>query len=112
MHVAIQFVIAVRNEDDAENAVRVGVKERSGVVVVKVFEDSPAAKGGLKVGDVLHSINGKPVRDGLELQKVVAGLPLNQPVDMSITRDKQTYDLKLTVQEQPETFGDTKPAQP
>ena len=87
---------------DAEIALKSGVKERSGVVVIKVFDQSPAAKGGLRLGDILHSINGKPVRDGVELQKVVAGLPLNQPVDMTITRDKQNFEMKLTFEEQPE----------
>ena len=36
------------NDIDAETAAKLGVKETSGVIVTKVFDQSPAAKGGLK----------------------------------------------------------------
>ena len=87
-------------------AAKLAVKEGSGVYITKVFDQSPASKGGLKLGDILHSIAGKPVRDSLELQKVVAGLPLNQAVDMAITRDGKSIRISLTIEEQPEEFGD------
>lgn len=100
--------VQIRDMDE-ELAVKLGVKVASGVLITRVFDQSPAAKGGLKTGDVVHSINNKPVRDGLDLQKVVAGLPLNQPVDMAVTRDGNEVTLKLTVEEQPEQFGDSIP---
>ncbi len=100
--------LQVRDIDSALSA-RIGVKEGSGVMVTKIFEQSPAQKAGLKYGDVLHSINSKPVRDGLELQKVVASLPLNQPVDVNITRDGQTVPMRLTIEEQPDEFGEIVP---
>jgi serine protease Do len=97
--------VQVRDIDGALGT-KVGVKEGSGVLITKVFDQSPAAKGGVRLGDVLHSINGKPVRNGIELQKVIAGLPLNQPVEMTITRDGSKEQMKLTIEEQPDEFGD------
>ena len=98
--------VQIRDIDD-ELAAKLGVKIASGVMVTRVFADSPAAKGGLKLGDIVRSINNKVVRDGLDLQKVVAGLPLNQPVDMAVTRDGGDLKMKLTIEEQPEQFGDS-----
>ena len=98
--------VQIRDIDD-DLAAKLGVKIASGVMVTRVFADSPAAKGGLKLGDIVRSINTKVVRDGLDLQKVVAGLPLNRPVDMAVTRDGGDLKMKLTIEEQPEQFGDS-----
>ena len=90
---------------DADLAAKYGVKEGAGVLVTRLFEQSPAAKAGLKVGDVVISIGGKPVRDSIELQKVVTGLTLNRPADILLSRDGKSLQLKLTIEEQPEYFG-------
>jgi serine protease Do len=92
---------------DADLAARFGVKEGGGVVVTKVFDESPAAKAGLRVGDVLISIGARPVRDSIELQKVVAGLALYLPTDVVLHRAGKSSQLKLTIEEQPEEFGTT-----
>jgi len=90
---------------DADTATKFGVKEGSGVMITRVFEQTPAAKGGLKLGDIVFTIADKPVRDGLELSKVVAVLPLSQPVDVVLQRDGKSLLMKVTIEEQPETFG-------
>ncbi len=90
---------------DAELAAKLGIKENAGVLITRIFEPSPASKAGLKLNDLVVSIAGKPVRDGIELQKVVSSLTLNQPADVILTRDGRSLQLKLTVEEQPEEFG-------
>jgi S1-C subfamily serine protease len=35
----------------------------SGVVVTAVFSDSPAAKAGLQIGDIIQKVNGQPLKD-------------------------------------------------
>ncbi len=91
---------------DAELAAKLGVKEASGVLITSVVAQSPAAKCGLKLNDVVITIGGKPVRNGIDLQKVVAGLPLNEAVDVALKRDGQALQLRLTIEEQPDEFGD------
>jgi len=90
---------------DAETGGRLGLKEGSGVLVTRVFDQSPAFKSGLKLNDVVITIAGKPVRDGVELQKVVSALPLNQPVDVVLNREGKSLQLRLTIEEQPDAFG-------
>jgi serine protease Do len=93
---------------DPEVAPKLGVANGKGVVVGQVFEGSPAAKGGLKAGDVITSVNGKAIKDGRDLQLMVATLPLGKPVDVKVVREGKSQDMKVTVEEQPEEFGNTR----
>jgi len=100
--------VQIKDLDDAEVASRLGVKEHTGVVVGQVFDGSPAAKAGLKDGDVVTSIGGKPVTNGRDLQRVVAALPLRQPVDLAVVRDGKAQVLSVTIEEQPDDFGNAR----
>ena len=94
---------------DGELAVKRGVKEGAGVLITHVFDQSPAFKAGLKVNDIVLTIGGKPVRDGVELQKVVAALPVDQSADVVLNRDGKSLQLKLVIEEQPDEFGNNPP---
>jgi len=65
----------------------------------------PAAHCGLQEGDVLTEIAGQPLEGPQGLQRVVAGLPLGKPVELTVYRDGDRKVLTLTVEEQPEAFG-------
>jgi serine protease Do len=86
-------------------AERLGLPNTHGVLVARVFPDSPAGKAGIQAGDVITQIEGKPVKDGRVLQTLVAGLPLNKPVSLTVFRDGHHQTASVTVKEQPEQFG-------
>jgi serine protease Do len=90
---------------DKDVAARLGLDKHKGVLVAKVFDGSPADKAGVKDGDVITSLAGKPVENGHDLQTVVAGLPLNKPVSVTVVRDGERKELNVTVAEQPSVFG-------
>src|SRR5262249_50235070 len=93
-------------------AERLGVPKGAGVLVGEVFEKTPAARAGLKEGDVITALGGKEVKDGRGLQTTVAGLPLGKPVEVTGFRDGQTKQLPVTIEEQPDEFGTARaPAQ-
>jgi serine protease Do len=92
-------------EIDAKLADRLGVKEGSGVIVTGVFENSPAAKSAVKVSDIIQKIDGKPVRDGDTLSKIVAAIAIGQPVEIVVLRAGQLLTIRLTIAEQPDQFG-------
>ena len=72
-----------------------GVK--SGVLVANVTPDSPAAKAGLKAGDVITAVNDKAVATPREL---VAALPAGDgphDVTLSIVREKKETTVKATL---------------
>jgi serine protease Do len=98
--------VQIKDIVDRELAGRLGMKDdQHGVLVTQVFDKAPAGKGGVKDGDVLVSIAGKPVKDGRELQRIVAGLPLGKPVDITLIRDGKEMTVKVTIEEQPQEFG-------
>ena len=59
-----------------EIAARHGIREGFGVVIVDVVEGAPAARAGMKSGDIVVAFDGKPVTDTRTLQRLVAGAPV------------------------------------
>src|SRR5438132_7190250 len=96
--------VAIKNLDP-EVASRLGVQGSEGVVVGQVFDNSPASKAGLKEGDVITTIDGKPVTTSRELQEQVAALPLHKATQLSVVRDGKPKSLQVTIEEQPDEFG-------
>jgi serine protease Do len=99
--------IQIRDLNDPEVAARLGVKDQ-GVLVAQVFEKAPAANAGIQAGDVITAIGGKPVKEGKDLQRLVAGLPLGKAVNVTILRDGKEKVLPVTIEEQPQEFGTVK----
>jgi serine protease Do len=89
----------------ADELKRLGLNGDAGVIVTRVFPKTPAEKGGLENGDIVLSIGGKVIHDGDALQKVVSTLPIDQPVVVDLIRGSERKVLKMTIEEQPETFG-------
>jgi serine protease Do len=89
-----------------EIAVRLGVpKDAGGVVVAKVFPNSPAARAGLQPGDILTKIDGRPVRDTKLLQGLVARLPLGKSVPVEFVRAGKSLMTDAPVEEQPAGYS-------
>src|SRR5262249_18403869 len=87
---------------DAELASRLGLKSQTGVYVRQASEGKPAAKAGLEGGDIITSVAGHPVKNGLELQKLVAILPVGNPTTVTALRNGQSKQFQVTLEEQPE----------
>jgi serine protease Do len=99
--------VSVRDvkELDAEVLKKLGVTAEEGVVIARVFNESPAAKAGLKAGDVVLSIGGRQVRDGVELSRVVESLQLNTTAAVELIRSGERMQIKVPIGEQPDDFG-------
>ncbi len=82
-----------------------GLEKPEGALVTEVAEGSPAAKAGLKSGDVIVEYNGKPVRNVAELRTMVALTPPGTKVKMVIIRDGKRRELEVTIGQQPQSFG-------
>jgi serine protease Do len=90
---------------DPAVAGRLGLEGKGGVVIAKVMPGSPAAKAGLQDGDILTGMAGHSVKDPRELQRVVAGLKVDQKVEVSVFRDGAAKTLEVTVTEQPKDMS-------
>jgi Do/DeqQ family serine protease len=72
------------------------VDEEQGVLIAKVLPNSPAAKSGLRAGDVIHKINGQSVTDASDVQKSVENSQVGSSLQLDVRRDQQ--DVSVTVQ--------------
>jgi serine protease Do len=97
--------LQMKDVDSADLAGRLGLKEVQGVIVTQVFEKGPAAKAGVQNGDVILSLGGTRIKDGLQLQGLVGRSPLNKPAELVIVRDGETRKLEVTIEEQPRDYN-------
>jgi len=89
-----------------------GVKDRRGALVAEVSPGSSAATAGVRDGDVIVAVDGKPVTDTGELRNRVALLAPGTKVDLTVLRDRAERHLPATLGEQPgEAGGQTEAAQ-
>jgi serine protease Do len=80
-----------------------GVKE--GVLITQVTEASAAAKAGLKAGDVITAVNGKPVKDPGDIIEHLQGVEDGKAVPIVISRDKNVQTVPVTLQAPADTDG-------
>lgn len=79
------------------------VPDTNGAVVEDVQAGSPAAKGGLKAGDVIRSLNGENVSSYTGLRYDVAEMNPGTTVTLGILRDGQPLTVHVTLGTLPET---------
>ena len=75
------------------------VPEIKGILVVGVIPDSPAAKGGLRRGDVITVVEGNKIETAEQLQKIVEESQIGQPLSITVRRGEQTQKLSVRPQE-------------
>ena len=75
--------------------------DESGVLVLLVYEGSPAEIGGLRAGDVIIDFNGKPVRDLIDLRNRVVETDVGQKVTLRILRDGREQSLQTVIAAEP-----------
>jgi S1-C subfamily serine protease len=76
-----------------------GVNADEGVLILKVEEDSPAEKAGLKSGDIISEIDGKKVRDAGKVGKVVSAYEKGDKIELKIVRHKKEKSVKVELGE-------------
>lgn len=84
---------------DPELAETMGLPETHGALVASANDNSPAAKGGLKSGDVILKFDGKDVNEMRKLPRIVAETPINKSVPVEIWRDGKRQTVSVTVGE-------------
>jgi serine protease Do/serine protease DegQ len=76
-----------------------GIEDRSGAVIAQVVSGSPADKSGIKVGDVVLSVNGRPIRNSGELRNRIGMLRIGERVSLKLLRDGKPKEVVATVAE-------------
>jgi serine protease Do len=72
-----------------------GVSGRDGLLVTSVAENSPAAKGGLRAGDVVTEVDGTRLKNAGELSRALNRKDEGD-VSLTVVRDRKTRTIKVT----------------
>jgi len=81
-----------------ENAKFFDDSNMMGGVVTQVEPDSPGAKAGLQVGDVITEVDGQKVNDSGELQVMISQKQPGTKVDLTVLRNGKTMQVPVTLE--------------
>ena len=75
------------------------VAEVDGILVVQVVPNSPAERARLRRGDVIVAVNGQPVKDGTDLQKIVENVGINASLRVKLYRGDRLLELTVKTEQ-------------
>lgn len=89
--------LAQQNNNDPNSAFV--VPEVNGVIVVRVLPNTPASTAGMRRGDVILEIDGKPIKSAEQLQTIVESSRLGQTLQVKIQRGDRVQQLPIRTAE-------------
>jgi serine protease Do len=78
-----------------------GLKKAEGAMVDEPQSGSPAAKAGIKSGDVITAVNGTPVKDARDLARTIGMMAPDTTVKLDIVSQGETKTVSLTLAQMP-----------
>jgi serine protease Do len=94
---------------DEDIAKSLDLPEAQGALVAKVFADSPAAKAGVEVGDVIVEFDGQRIRKSNDLPLIVAATPVGKAVGLTLVRAGSQKTVDVTIAKLEEEAVEAKP---
>jgi Do/DeqQ family serine protease len=88
-----------------EEAKRLGIRTTRGALVSRVFSGSPAQTAGIKTGDVITSVDGKPVDSREAFSTYTATAAPSQPISLVVSREGSSRTIQVHASDPPSGLG-------
>ncbi|MDY7008321.1 MAG: HhoA/HhoB/HtrA family serine endopeptidase [Cyanobacteriota bacterium] len=86
--------------DEINKRLETNIQQNQGVVIMRIIEDSPAAKAGLRQGDVIQRVGGVAVKSPVEVQQQVEQSLVGKDLAVEVIRDRKITKILV----KPDTF--------
>ncbi len=80
---------------------KLGIREGYGVLIAQVMKETPAEAAGLREGDLVVAVDGRPIVETRALQRVVGATPAGRDVALVVLRDQARRQLRVRVGRMP-----------
>jgi S1-C subfamily serine protease len=91
----VDLTPAIRKEINQEGGGNLKANRDQGVLVVRVFEGSPAERAGIRQGDILQKIDGRTVRTASDVQTRLEASAIGAILQLEINRDGQIRTIQV-----------------
>ena len=81
----------------ADIAGSLGLDEAKGALIATPQADSPAEKAGLKTGDVIMKVDGKPIDNARDLARTIGSMAPNTKAELTVLRDGKEQTTRVTL---------------
>jgi len=98
-------ILGTELSSDLAKAMKVDAQR--GAFVSQVMPNSSAAKAGIKAGDVITSLNGKPISSFAALRAQVGTMPVGSKVELGLLREGKPVSVTLELQQSSQTQVDS-----
>ncbi len=85
----------LRKELNKDGDLGVTIGQDRGVLIVQVLTPSPAAQAGLRAGDIIQRLEGKPVASAAEVQAIVEGSSVGNTLLVEVNRQGKVHELRV-----------------
>src|ERR1700761_2238452 len=104
-HKVVRGSIGISFQQDLPAAVGRVYGFKSGVLVSSVAKGGPSEQAGIKVGDIITSVDGKPIKDGNDLVDIITARRPGSTAKIGYLRNGQQQSATVTIQDRTKTVG-------
>jgi serine protease Do len=88
-------------QETEELTKRLGIREGYGVLIAQVMKDTPAEAAGMRDGDLVVALDGRPIVETRALQRLVGATPAGREVALVVLRERDRRELRVRVGSMP-----------
>ena len=91
----VDLTPTVRDEINKDPETKTKISQERGVYVARVLDNSPAAQGGLQLGDIIQKVNGAQVKTASDVQAQVESSSIGTLLGVEVMRGSQTQTFRV-----------------